>query len=75
MPPGKRRAPDSRAYSAGHGNQIVSRFGNFPAKEGTMPNILHEFYTLTKGMEYLVLIIYLFVFISFWRFLTYKDKD
>jgi len=44
-------------------------------KEAQMPNILHEFYTLTKGMEYLVVLVYLFVFISFWRFLTYKDKD
>ncbi|MEW6138664.1 MAG: sulfate respiration complex protein HmcD [Thermodesulfobacteriota bacterium] len=40
-----------------------------------MPNILHEFYTLTKGMEYLVVIAYLFLFISFWRFLTYREKD
>lgn len=50
----------------------------FPAadgKEKTMPNILHEFYTFTKGIEYLVVIIYLFVFISFWRFLTYREKD
>ncbi len=39
-----------------------------------MPHILHEFYILTKGMEYLVVIIYLFVFISFWRFLTYREK-
>jgi hypothetical protein len=44
-------------------------------KEAPMPNILHEFYVLTKGMEYLVVIIYLFVFISFWRFLTYREKD
>ncbi|MGA8832237.1 MAG: sulfate respiration complex protein HmcD [Desulfomonilaceae bacterium] len=40
-----------------------------------MLNILQEFYTHTKEMEYLVVIIYLFVFISFWRFLTYKEKD
>ncbi len=40
-----------------------------------MPNILHEFYTLTKVVEYLIVIIYLFVFISFWRFLTYKEKE
>lgn len=40
-----------------------------------MPNILHEFFTQTKEMEYLVIVIYLFVFISFWRFLTYKEKD
>ena len=39
-----------------------------------MLNILHEFFTYTKGMEYLVVIIYLFVFISFWRFLTYREK-
>jgi len=44
-------------------------------KEASMPNILHEFFVLTKGMEYLVVIIYLFVFISFWRFLTYREKD
>jgi hypothetical protein len=44
-------------------------------KEKKMPNILHEFYTLTKGMEYLIVIVYLFLFISFWRFLTYKEKD
>jgi hypothetical protein len=40
-----------------------------------MPHILHEFYTWTKGIEYIVVIIYLFAFISFWRFLTYKEKD
>ena len=40
-----------------------------------MLNILQEFYTHTKETEYLVVIIYLFVFISFWRFLTYKEKD
>jgi hypothetical protein len=40
-----------------------------------MPNILHEFFVLTKGMEYLVVIIYLVGFISFWRFLTYREKD
>ena len=39
-----------------------------------MPHILHEFYQYTKGMEYLVVVIYLFVFISFWRFLTYREK-
>ena len=39
-----------------------------------MPHILHEFFTMTKGMEYLVVLAYLFVFISFWRFLTYRDK-
>lgn len=44
-------------------------------QEETMPNILHEFYILTKGMEYLIVIVYLFVFISFWRFLTYREKD
>jgi hypothetical protein len=44
-------------------------------KETTMPNILHEFYTLTKGMEYLVVILYLILFIAFWRFLTHKDED
>jgi hypothetical protein len=40
-----------------------------------MPNILHEFYTLTKGMEYLVVLLYLILFIAFLRFLTHKDKD
>ena len=39
-----------------------------------MPNILHEFLTFTKGVEYLVVIIFLFLFISYWRLLTYKDK-
>lgn len=40
-----------------------------------MPHILHEFFTFTKGMEYIVVLIYLFVFISFWRFLTRQEKD
>ncbi len=53
---------------------MISRKTIVPKTEATMPNILHEFYTLTKGMEYLVVIIYLCVFISFWRFLTYRDK-
>jgi len=26
-------------------------------------------------MEYLIVVIYLFVFISFWRFLTYKEEE
>lgn len=40
-----------------------------------MANILHEFYILTKESEYVVMIIYLLTFISFWRFLTYREKD
>jgi len=47
----------------------------YKEEERVMPHILHEFYTLTKGMEYLVVIVYLLLFISFWRFLTYKDKE
>lgn len=39
-----------------------------------MPNILHEFFTFTKGVEYLVVLIYLFTFISFWRLLTIREK-
>lgn len=40
-----------------------------------MPHILWEFFTHTKEMEYLIVITYLFLFISFWRFLTYKDRN
>ena len=39
-----------------------------------MVHTLHELFTYTKGVEYVVVIIYLFVFISFWRFLTYREK-
>jgi hypothetical protein len=39
-----------------------------------MPHTLHEFFTLTKGMEYLIVVTYLFMFIPFWRLLTYKNK-
>ncbi len=39
-----------------------------------MPHILHEFFTFTKGMEYLIVLIYLFTFISFWRLLTRREK-
>ncbi|MCL5124725.1 MAG: DNA-binding protein [Deltaproteobacteria bacterium] len=40
-----------------------------------MPNTLLDLYSLTKGSEYVVIGGFLFLFISFWRFLTYKDKD
>ena len=43
-------------------------------KETSMPNTLHEFFTFTKGIEYVVVVAYLFLFISFWRFLTYREK-
>ncbi len=39
-----------------------------------MPHTLHEFITLTKGNEYFVIVAFLLVFISFWRFLTYREK-
>ncbi len=39
-----------------------------------MPHIVHEFLTLTKGNEYWVILVYLLLFISFWRFLTYREK-
>jgi hypothetical protein len=39
-----------------------------------MPETLLQLLTLTKGNEYWVILIYLLLFISFWRFLTYKEK-
>jgi hypothetical protein len=39
-----------------------------------MPHTLNEFIAFTKGCEYLVILGYLVLFISFWRFLTYRDK-
>ncbi len=39
-----------------------------------MPNTLHELLALTKGNEYIIILVFLLVFISFWRFLTYKEK-
>lgn len=39
-----------------------------------MPQTLHEFLTLTKGNEYIVIVAFLVILISFWRFLTYKEK-
>ncbi|MGB9615731.1 MAG: sulfate respiration complex protein HmcD [Desulfomonilaceae bacterium] len=39
-----------------------------------MPSTLIELYTMTKGLEYVVIGAYLLLFISFWRFLTYRDK-
>ncbi|MDA8406462.1 MAG: hypothetical protein M0T73_06360 [Deltaproteobacteria bacterium] len=39
-----------------------------------MPQTLLDLYSLTKGTEYIVIGVYLLLFISFWRFLTYKDK-
>lgn len=39
-----------------------------------MPQILVDFVALTKGYEYIVIAVYLLVFISFWRFLTYRDR-
>ena len=39
-----------------------------------MPHSILEFLTLTKGNEYWVILIYLLLFISFWRFLNYKEK-
>jgi hypothetical protein len=39
-----------------------------------MPHTILEYLTLTKGNEYWTILIYMFLFISFWRFLTYKEK-
>jgi hypothetical protein len=39
-----------------------------------MPQTLLEFLALTKGNEYWVILVYLLLFISFWRFLTYREK-
>ncbi len=35
---------------------------------------LHEFYTLTKGNEYLIAITFLLIFPVFWIFLNKKKK-
>jgi hypothetical protein len=40
-----------------------------------MPHILHEFFALTKGYEYIIILLFLLVAISFWRFLTYREKE
>jgi hypothetical protein len=39
-----------------------------------MPHTLVEFITLTQGNEYIVILVFLLLFISFWRFLTYREK-
>jgi hypothetical protein len=39
-----------------------------------MPKILLEFIALTKGYEYIVILVFLLLAISFWRFLTYREK-
>jgi hypothetical protein len=39
-----------------------------------MPHILLEFLTLTKGYEYIVILVFLLLAIPFWRFLTYRNK-
>ena len=31
---------------------------------------LHEFFTWTKGYEYIIAVAFFFLFISFWRFLN-----
>ena len=35
---------------------------------------LHEFFTLTKGIEYLIAITFLLIFPAFWIFLSKKKK-
>ena len=39
-----------------------------------MPNTLVQFLTVTKGNEYWVILIFLLLFVSFWRFLTHREK-
>lgn len=39
-----------------------------------MPHSIFEFIALTKGHEYIVILVFLLVLISFWRFLTYREK-
>jgi hypothetical protein len=41
---------------------------------GGAMHTLHEFFTVTKGHEYLIAVTFFFLFISFWRFLT-RGKD
>jgi len=36
---------------------------------------LHEFFTITKGTEYLIAITFLVIFPAFWVFLTKKKKE
>ncbi len=38
------------------------------------PNTLQEFINLTKGIEYLIALLFLLVFPIFWRLLN-KEKD
>jgi hypothetical protein len=39
-----------------------------------MPHTLVEFIALTKGYEYIIILVFLLLMISFWRFLTYREK-
>lgn len=36
-------------------------------------NTLHEFYTMTKGVEYLIAVTFLIVFPAFWLILNKKN--
>lgn len=36
---------------------------------------LHEFFTMTKGVEYLIAVTFLIVFPVFWVLLTKKKED
>lgn len=36
---------------------------------------LQEFYTFTKGVTYILIILALIGFVGFWRFLTARDDD
>jgi hypothetical protein len=74
--PGESRAKPSRFRSPSGASGSDSK-GSFLAnehKEFEMAHTLNEFIAFTKGCEYLVILGYLLIFISFWRFLTYRDK-
>jgi hypothetical protein len=42
----------------------------------TAPNTLQEFINLTKGVEYIIAVLFLLLFVMFWMFLnTGKDSQ
>jgi len=38
-------------------------------------NTLHDFMVRTEGITYILIVVALFCFVFFWRFLTGRDED
>ena len=38
-------------------------------------NTLHDFMLRTEGVTYILIVVALFAFVVFWRFLTERDED